>query len=384
MDKHMNIPFVDLSAQYATIAPDVEAAIAGTLKKSDFILGQNVNLFEEEFADFCNAQYAVGVDSGTSALELALRAYDIGPGDEVITQANTFIATALAISYTGATPVLTDADPITFMMDPEQVERAITPRTKAIIPVHLYGHPADMDPIMEIAEKHGLIVVEDASQAHGARYKGKRVGTIGHVGAFSLYPGKNLGAYGDAGIIVTNDSAADKQMRLLRNWGSVVKYHHEIQGFNRRLDTLQASILRVKLQHLDDWNASRRRNAQLYTELLSKSNLVLPTVGTYAEPVFHLYVVRTEARQQLMSYLSERGITTIIHYPLPIHMQPAYAELGHKMGDFPVTEAHAQQILSLPMFAELTSEQIQYVANAICEFESEMQVEVELLEPVAA
>ncbi|MEZ4664411.1 MAG: DegT/DnrJ/EryC1/StrS family aminotransferase [Caldilineaceae bacterium] len=380
----MNIPFVDLSAQYASISDDVEAAIAGTLKKSDFILGQNVSLFEEEFADFCDARYGIGVDSGTSALELALRAYNIGPGDEVITQANTFIATALAISFTGAKPVLTDVNPISFMMDPEQVERAITPRTKAIIPVHLYGHPADMDPIMEIAEKYGLIVIEDASQAHGARYNGQRVGAIGHVGAFSLYPGKNLGAYGDAGVIVTNDPAIDKQLRLLRNWGSVVKYHHEIQGFNRRLDTLQASVLRVKLPHLDDWNAARRRNAQLYTRLLSDSKLVLPAVEPYAEPVFHLYVVRTKQRAQLMACLGERGITTIIHYPLPIHLQPAYAELGYQKGDFPITEMHASQILSLPMFAELTPDQIEYVVAAIHDYEADMTVETRVPELVAA
>ncbi len=269
---NQQVPFVDLAAQYATIETDVNEAIADVLRQTNFILGQEVGLFEEEFAAFCETGYAVGVDSGTSALEMALTAYGIGRGDEVITTANTFIATALAISYTGATPVLVDVDPQTYLMDPALLGAAITPRTKAVIPVHLYGQPVDMDPVLEIAERHHLLVIEDASQAHGARYKGRRVGSLGHAAAFSLYPGKNLGAYGDAGIVVTDDAKIADTLRLLRNYGSTRKYHHQIRGFNRRLDTLQAAVLRVKLPHLDKWNAARRHNARLYREMLGDTD----------------------------------------------------------------------------------------------------------------
>ncbi len=316
----------------------------------------------------CNVRYAVGVDSGTSALELALRAYDIGPGDEVITAANTFIATALAITYVGAKPVLADADPLTHTLDVDCVRDAITPRTKAIIPVHLYGHPADMDPLLALAREHGLIVVEDACQAHGARYKGKRVGSLGDAAAFSFYPAKNLGAYGDAGAVVTNDPQVDEKLRMLRNYGSREKYVHDIQGFNRRLDTLQAAVLRAKLKYLDRWNAARRAHAARYAELLAHSSVTAPQAASYAEPIWHLYVIRAQARDALRKHLTQRGIATGIHYPIPIHAQAAYANLGYPRGAFPVTEQAATEILSLPMYAELTDAQIEQVAEAISAF----------------
>ena len=362
------VPLVDLGVQYETIETDINQAIASVLHKTDFILGESVELFEKEFAAFCETQYAVGVDSGTSALEMALKAYDIGPGDEVITAANTFIASTLAISYTDAKPVLVDIDPETYMMDPRLLEAAITPRTKAIMPVHLYGHPVDMDRVLEVARLNNLIVIEDASQAHGARYKGQRVGSLGHVAAFSLYPAKNLGAYGDAGIVVTNDAQVAETLRLLRNYGSTRKYHHMLRGYNRRLDTLQAAVLRVKLGHIDAWNAARRQHAQLYHQLLKDSPVRLSVTADYAEPVYHLYIVRVEDRDGLQAHLHDQGIATGIHYPIPIHLQPAYRDLGYSRGDFPITERCAEQILSLPMYPELTPELIEYVANSVLDF----------------
>ena len=369
----MNVPFVDLRAQYKSLASEVQRAISAVLERGDFILGKEVDLFEEEFAAYCGVKHAVGVDSGTSALELALRAYGIGPGDEVITAANTFIATALAVSYTKATPVLVDVDPQTYTIDLSLLESAITDRARAIVPVHLYGHPVDMDPIMEIARKYGLVVIEDACQAHGAKYRGKRVGSLGHAAAFSFYPAKNLGAYGDGGMVVTNDERVAESLQLLRNYGQREKYHHVSRGYNRRLDTLQAAVLRVKLKHLDEWNAARRRHAQLYDELLAHSPVVVPAEADYAESVYHLYVIRVEAcpersrrnRDELRAYLQDKGIATGIHYPIPIHLQPAYRDLGYEKGSFPVTEEYAEQILSLPMYAELTPDSIEYVTEAI-------------------
>ena len=367
------VPFVDLAAQYSTIADEINETTSRIIQKADFILGREVRLFEEEFAAFSEARYAVGVDSGTSALELALRAYDIGPGDEVITAANSFIASALAISHAGATPVLVDVDPFTHTIDVTGIERAITSRTKAIIPVHLYGHPAHMDPIRQIAEQHGLIVIEDACQAHGARYKGRRAGSLGHAAAFSFYPGKNLGAYGDGGMVVTNDADIRKRLEMLRNYGQEEKYHHLTQGFNRRLDTLQAAVLRVKLKYLEKWNAARRWQAELYHRLLAGTALVLPSEAVGAQSVWHLYVIRTEHRDKLKEYLASRGIAAGIHYPVPIHLQPAYKNLGYKRGSFPVTEQYAQRILSLPMYAELTPELIEYVSKSILTFLSANQ-----------
>ena len=367
------IPFVDLTAQYRTIAEEINEATSRVIQEADFILGREVRLFEEEFAAFCEARYAVGLDSGTSALELALRAYDIGPGDEVITAANSFIASALAISHAGATPVLVDVDPFTHTIDVTGIERAITSRTKAILPVHLYGHPAHMDPIRQLAEQHGLIVIEDACQAHGARYKGRRAGSLGHAAAFSFYPGKNLGAYGDGGMVVTNDADIRKRLEMLRNYGQEEKYHHLTQGFNRRLDTLQAAVLRVKLKYLEKWNAARRWQAELYHRLLAGTELVLPSEAVGAQSVWHLYVIRTEHRDKLKEYLASRGIAAGIHYPVPIHLQPAYKNLGYKRGSFPVTEQYAQRILSLPMYAELTPELIEYVSKTILTFLSANQ-----------
>lgn len=364
----VQIPFVDLAAQYASIETEVNAAIANVLRRTDFILGQDVERFEEEFAAYCGVKFAVGVDSGLSALELLLRAYAIGPGDEVITAANTFIATALAISSVGATPVLVDIDPETYMMDIAQLEAAITPRTAAIMPVHLYGHVADMAPIMAIADRYGLIVLEDASQAHGARYHDARVGSLGHAAAFSLYPAKNLGAYGDAGIIVTNDARIVETVRLLRNYGSTKKYHHEVQGSNRRLDTLHAAILRVKLRQLDQWNLARWRHAQHYTELLTEQGVICPQEAANTVPVYHLYVIRVADRDGLQTHLRAKGISTVIHYPVPIHLQPAYASLGYQPGAFPVTEKFAGEMLSLPLYAELPADSVAYVAAAVKEF----------------
>ena len=365
-----NVPFVDLGAQYQAIATEIDHAISKVIQDADFILGLEVRLFEEEFAEFCDASYAVGVDSGTSALELALRAFDIGPGDEVITAANSFIASALGISHAGAKPVLVDVDPYTYTMDVKAVERAITRRTRAIIPVHLYGHPAHMDPIRELASKRGLVVVEDACQAHGARYKGKRVGSLGHAAAFSFYPGKNLGAYGDGGMIVTNDRKIANRLEMLRNYGQKEKYKHLFRGYNRRLDTLQAAILRVKLKYLEKWNAARRWNAKLYQRHLEGSEVVLPGEARGAESAWHLYVVRAKRRDQLKEHLANKGVNVGIHYPIPIHLQPAYHDLGYKPGDFPVTEEYAQRILSLPMFAELTQDQIERIAKTVREFRS--------------
>jgi dTDP-4-amino-4,6-dideoxygalactose transaminase len=362
------VPFVDLAAQYAGIAREVDEGISKVIRETDFILGREVRLFEEEFARFCEAQYAIGVDSGTSALELALRAYDIGAGDEVITAANSFIASALAISHTGATPVLVEVDPDTYTVDVAAIERAITPRTKAIIPVHLYGQPADMDPIMELARQQKLIVIEDACQAHGARYKGKRAGSLGHAAAFSFYPGKNLGAYGDGGAVVTNDPDAAKKLGMLRNYGQQEKYHHMFRGYNRRLDTLQAAVLRVKLKYLEKWNAARRQHAERYRLSFEKTQIITPNEARYAESVWHLYVVRVSQRDSFKEYLSTRGIGCGIHYPVPIHLQAAYRDLGHKKGDFPVTENYAQTIVSLPMYAELSPEIIARVADVACEF----------------
>lgn len=361
------VPFVDLSAIHQPLIAEIREAIDGVLERNDYILGDDVRGFEEEFAAYCEAAHGVGVDSGTSALELALRALGVGPGDEVVTSANTFIATALAVTAVGARPVLIDIDPVTQNLDPNRIEGVITDRTRAIIPVHLYGHPAPMDEIMQIANRHGLAVIEDASQAHGARYKGRRVGSIGHVGAFSLYPSKNLGALGDAGVLVTDDPDLAESVRHLRNWGSTVKYRHDTVGWNRRMDTLQAAVLRIKLRHLDDWNASRRAAASRYDSLFDERQLPIrrPQTAAWAEPVYHLYVVATSDRDDLQLHLQGEGVGTVIHYPTPIHLQPAYQDLGYGVGDFPVTERSAREILSLPMFPGLAPASIDRVVDAI-------------------
>jgi dTDP-4-amino-4,6-dideoxygalactose transaminase len=364
----VTIPLVDLKAQYLSIKDEIDAAIQRVVDSTGFIMGPDVRAFEGEFARFCGVRYALGVDSGTAALHLAFLACDIGPGDEVITTPHTFIATIGMLGRVGARPVFVDIDPRTYNMDPARIEAAITERTKAILPVHLYGQPAEMDPILEIADKHGLKVIEDAAQAHGAEYKGRRAGSMGHVAIFSFYPGKNLGAYGDAGAVVTDDGEIAEKVRLLRNHGRRDKYEHLLQGFNYRIDTLQAAILRAKLAHLKEWNEARRRRAAAYRGFLGDLDLVLPYEPEHVRAVYHLFVVRLQERDALLEYLRERGISTGIHYPIPLHLQPACRHLGHKEGDFPITEESARQVLSLPMYPELTQVQIQEVVRAIKEF----------------
>ncbi len=364
----MKVPFVDLVSQYKGIRNQILPVMENIMGKAQFIMGEDVTLFEQEFAQFCTSKYAIGVDSGTSALELALLAFEIGAGDEVITVANTFIATTLAISATGATPVLVDINHDTYNIDVEKIENAISERTRAIMPVHLYGQPADMDAILNIAKKHELLVIEDACQAHGAKYKGALAGSMGNAAAFSFYPGKNLGAFGDGGMVVTNDAEIADKIKLLRDYGQKEKYHHLIKGYNRRLDTLQAGVLRTKLSYLNEWNESRRRHASRYNELLQNSHATLPVNADFAESVYHLYVIRVPNRNDMLSYLQQNGISVGIHYPIPIHLQPAYADLGYQKGDFPVTERYADEILSLPMFPELNDDQITYTTNVLKEF----------------
>ena len=363
----MKVPFVDLHAQYLTIQPDVDAAIARTIARSAFIGGDEVKAFEAEFAQYCEAEACVGVGNGTDALYLTLRALGIGSGDEVITVAHTFIATAEAISMTGARPVFVDIDEETMLMDPEAIEPAITPRTRAILPVHLYGQACDMDRIMAIAGRHGLKVIEDAAQAHGARWRGRRVGSIGDAGCFSFFPGKNLGAYGDAGGVVSRDPELILAVRMLANHGRTEKYLHERLGVNSRLDGLHASVLRVKLRHLDAWNAARRRAAEQYVSLLRPAGVRLPVVRSEAEAVWHLFVVRVGERDQLLERLRATGLSGGVHYPVPLHLQPAYRHLDVAAGALPVTERVAGEVASLPMFPELTAEQIDFVSNTVTE-----------------
>jgi len=359
------IPFVDLKAQYAGIKDEVNVAIQGILESCQFTLGSEVAAFEEEFASYCQAQYGIGVNTGTSALHLALLAAGIGPGDEVITVPFTFVATVAAIYYTGATPVFVDINPRTFTIDVKAIESAITERTKAILPVHLYGQPADMDPILEIAKRHGLVVIEDAAQAHGAEYKGKRVGSIGDMGCFSFYPGKNLGAYGEGGMVVTSNAEYTRTIRMLRDWGAEQKYHHVLKGYNFRLEGIQGAVLRVKLRYLEKWTEARRAAAAYYDELLSDSGVQTPEAMSYARHVYHVYAIRTQQRSEWQQALQAKGIQTGIHYPIPVHLLPAYADLGYSKGDFPHAEQAANEVLSLPMFAELSRAQCEEVCEAV-------------------
>jgi dTDP-4-amino-4,6-dideoxygalactose transaminase len=364
----VNVPFVDLRVQHRALRDELTQAVQRVMERADFALGEDVARFEEEFAAFCGTRYAVGVDSGLSALELSLRAFGIGPGDEVIVPAHTFIATAAAVTFAGARLILVDVDPTTYNMDVTQIEAAITPRTRAIIPVHLYGLPAEMDAILGLADKHALIVIEDACQAHGALYKGRRVGSLGHASAFSFYPTKNLGGCGDGGMMATDDAQVAERVRAMRNCGQKEKYRHELPPFNHRLDTLQAAILRVKLRYLEGWIEGRQRNAALYTELLAGNGVAMPVKVPNSTHVYHLYVVRTPQRDALQTHLREQGIGTAIHYPIPIHLQPFYAQHGFRRGQFPVTEQLCDEILSLPMFPEMTADQVQYVATQVIEF----------------
>lgn len=357
------IPFVDLKAQYLSIKSEIDAAVLNVLDSTQFILGSEVTALEAEFAQYCDTEYGIALNTGTSALHLALLAAGVGPGDEVITVPFTFVATVAAICYTGATPVFVDIDPVSYTIDVNQIEQAITERTKVILPVHLYGQPADMDPIMEIARRHGLVVIEDAAQAHRAEYKGRRVGSIGDVGCFSFYPGKNLGAYGEGGMAVTRNPEYAHTMKMLRDWGQESRYHHVLKGYNYRMDGIQGAILRVKLRYLDAWTEARRSHAAQYDHLLKDSSVKTPVALPYSYHVYHVYVVRAGDRSTLQQKLNEQGIQTGIHYPIPVHLQPAYADLGYQSGDFPHAEAAAQEVFSLPMYAELTSEQVNTVAE---------------------
>ncbi len=361
----MHIPLVDLKAQYQTIKHEVLTAFEDVLENMQLFLGPQAQAFEQEFAVYCECRYGVGVSSGTDALVLALRACDIGPGDEVITVANTFIATVEAIALVGATPVFVDISPDTYLMDCQQLDSVLTPRTRAIIPVHLYGQAVEMQPVMNFAHQHGLRVIEDASQAHGATYMGQPVGRFGDIGCFSLYYSKNLGAYGEAGICVTNDAALADTLRILRDHGSRVRYQHEILGVNSRLDELQAAVLRVKLRHLNAWNTARQEHARTYTEQLQGHVTAVPVVQPPATHVYYVYVVQVEERDQFRHHLEQEGIATGIHYPIPIHLQPACAHYGYKRGTLPITEAVTEHIVSLPMYPELTTEQIHHIVSTI-------------------
>jgi len=361
----MSIPFLDLAPAYRELKAEIDAAVARVLESGWFILGPEVEAFEAEWAGYCGADHAVGVANGLDALVLALRALDIGSGDEVIVPSNTYIATWLAVSAVGAVPVPVEPDPATHNIDPSRIAGAVTPRTRAILPVHLYGQPADLDPILALARARGLAVIEDAAQAHGARYKGRRIGAHGDIACWSFYPGKNLGALGDGGAVTTNRADLADRVRVLRNYGSRAKYVHEVQGANSRLDPLQAAVLRVKLARLDDWNARRREIAAAYGAALAESGLILPAVPDWAEPVWHLHVIRSDAREALQKRLSEAGIGTLIHYPIPPHMQAAYAGLGLAPEALPLARQLAGEVLSLPIGPHLAVEAVAEVARAI-------------------
>ncbi|HEX9117166.1 MAG TPA: DegT/DnrJ/EryC1/StrS family aminotransferase [Anaerolineae bacterium] len=368
----MTIPLVDLQAQYRALKPEIDAAMAAVVDRTAFIGGRELNDFEAAFAAYLGVRRCLGVSNGSDALLLALLACGIGPGAEVITVPNTFIATTEAISHAGATIRFVEVDPHTYNLDPKRLEAAITPRTRAILPVHLYGQPADLDPILSVARRHGLKVIEDCAQAHGATYHGRRVGSFGDVACFSFFPGKNLGAYGDAGAVVTNDDALAERIRLLRNHGSREKYHHEAEGFCHRLDNLQAAVLGVKLPYLDGWNARRRALAAEYDRLLAGvPGVVTPFVLPGVEPVFHLYVIQTPARDRVRAGLKAAGIETGIHYPVPLPEQPAYARLGHRPEDFPISHALAPRLLSLPIYAELADDQVAQIAGIVGEVVAE-------------
>jgi dTDP-4-amino-4,6-dideoxygalactose transaminase/acetyltransferase-like isoleucine patch superfamily enzyme len=366
-DKPETVPFLDLKAQYRSIKSEILPAVGKVLDNCSFVLGAEVAEFEREFAAYQHAANGIAVNTGTSALHLALLSAGIGPGDEVITVPFTFVATVAAIVYTGARPVFVDIDPRTLTMDPSRIEAAITPRTKAILPVHLHGQPADMDPICEIARLHNLVVIEDACQAHGAEYKGRRVGSIGDLGCFSFYPGKNLGAYGEGGMVVTNAAKYAATIRMLRDWGAESKYRHVLKGYNYRMEGMQGAILRVKLRHLDAWTESRRANASRYNVLLAGSGVTTPVESPGNKHVYHIYAIRVPGRDEFQNALMTLGIHTGIHYPIPVHLQPAYADLGYKSGDFPEAEAAAREVLSLPMFAELNHDQQVTVSKAVKE-----------------
>ncbi len=385
----MNIPFLDLKTQFREIEHEVLPMVKEAMENAAFIGGPQVSGFEAEFATFCESKHCVGVNSGTDALRFALLAAGVGPGDEVITVPHTFIATTEAISQVGAKPVFVDIDPKTYNMDPNKLENylskgqrgtisSLQPRPRAVIPVHIYGQPADMDAIAAVANKHNLVVIEDACQAHGAVYKGKKAGSMGVAGCFSFYPGKNLGAYGEGGAVVTRSEDIANKIRMIRDHGQAKKYFHDMEGYNGRLDAIQAGVLRIKLRRLKSWNEARRQNAKHYNELLSPiKGVTIPLEAEGSRHVYHLYVILVDDRDGLQKYLNDKGIGTGLHYPVPLHLQKAYSHDGYKEGEFPVTESVAKRLLSLPMFPELTKEQIEYVAESIKEFVTPSELKAE-------
>jgi dTDP-4-amino-4,6-dideoxygalactose transaminase len=361
----VKVPYLDLKAQYRSIKPEIDAAIARVLDSCQFVLGAEVDGFEQDFAAYCGTTECIALNSGTSALHLALLAAGVGPGDEVITVPFTFVASVAAVLYAGARPVLVDIDPRSFNMDPAAIKAAITPRTKAILPVHLYGQSADMGPIMEIARRHNLVVIEDAAQAHGAKYTDRPVGSIGDMACFSFYPGKNLGAYGEGGAVTTSNPEFARSVRMLRDWGQDRKYHHVLRGYNYRMEGFQGAVLRVKLRHLEKWTEARRALVSEYNRLLAGSGVELPKEMAWARHVYHVYTLRIEDRDAVQQSLQSAGIQTGIHYPVPVHLQPAYADLGYGRGAFPHAEAAARQVLSLPLYPELSLQAVAEVANAV-------------------
>jgi dTDP-4-amino-4,6-dideoxygalactose transaminase len=362
---NIRIPYLDLKAQYKTIKPEIDKAIARVLDSCQFVLGPDVAEFERNFATYCETSECIAVNSGTSALHLALLAAGVGPGDEVITVPFTFVASIAAVLYTGARPVLVDIDPRSFTMDPALVEAAITPRTKAILPVHLYGQSADMDPIMKIAQRHGLLVIEDAAQAHGAKYKNRAVGSIGDMGCFSFYPGKNLGAYGEGGAVTTNNADHAHTVRMLRDWGQERKYHHVLRGYNYRMEGFQGAILGVKLRHLEAWTEARRQVVRMYNDLLNDCEVETPEEMPWARHVYHVYTLRVKERDGLQAALTAQGIGSGIHYPVPAHLQPAYSDLGYGRGSFPQSEKAAGEVISLPLYPELSRDAVAEIASTV-------------------
>lgn len=362
---NIKVPYLDLKAQYHSIKAEIDEAIARVLDSCQFVLGPEVAQFEKEFAAYCGTSECIALNSGTSALHLALLAAGVGPGDEVITVPFTFVASVATILYAGAKPVLVDIEPRTFNMNPAALDAAISPRTKAIVPVHLYGHPADMDPILELARKHKLVVIEDAAQAHGAKYEGRSVGSVGDIACFSFYPAKNLGAYGEGGAVTTNNPEYARTLRMLRDWGQDRKYHHLLHGYNYRMEGFQGAILRVKLRHLESWTETRRAIVKTYNEHLAGADVVRPAEMPWARHVYHLYTLRTDNRNALQAALLNAGIQTGIHYSTPVHLQPAYTALGYGPGSFPESEKAALEVLSLPLYPELSDSQIEDVAKAV-------------------
>jgi len=362
----MNIPFIDFRGQYEAVKDEIDGGLKKVFEKGNFILGEEAQQFEVAFAKYCDSRFGVGVNSGTDALYLAVSALDIGPGDEVVLPTHTFIATALCVSYTGATPVFADIEETTYNLDVKSFEQVITKKTKAVIPVHIYGQSANMDEINAVAKKHGIKVIEDAAQAHGATYKGKRIGSLGDAACFSFYPTKSLGAFGDAGIVVTADEQIAKCVMMLRDYGRVGRYEHKVKGYNTRLDTIQAVVLAAKLKHLDQWNKMRAEVAKIYAEnLKGVSGVVIPPVAPERTHVYQTYAVRVQNRDQVMEGLKQKGVSSLIHYPIPIHLQEAYKDAGYKKGAFPVAEKVTDEILSLPMFPHMTREQVNYVCDCL-------------------